>query len=141
MTAESDTERDRAATSDRGRPGAGQESALLEEVGARIAELRKELQEYLAIKVARLKLSFWKTVVAAVSATLVVVVAVTFVATAVVFVFSGLAGWLGEVTSKSYLGSLLAGVFGLLLVGVATLVVRGILVRKASDKKGAGPGD
>jgi hypothetical protein len=141
MADRSDTERDRTATSDRGRPAAGQESAFLEDVSARVSELRKDFQEYLAIKIARLKLSFWEMIVAVVSVALGVVCAVACVVTAVVFVFSGLAGWIGEATSKPYLGALLSGVLGLLLVGVSLLVVRRILTKKACPEKSGGHGE
>jgi hypothetical protein len=137
MTAGSDTERERVAASAQRLAGAGQESASHDEVGPRFAELRKALQEYLAIEIARLKVSFWKAVFAVVSAALAVAVAIAFAVTAVVFVLSGLAGWLGEVTSKPYLGSLLAGLIGLFLVGAALLVARAVLMRKAGKTKGA----
>lgn len=137
MTVGSDTERERVAASDQRFAGAGQESASRDEVGTRFTELRKAFQEYLAIEIARFKLSFWKAVFAAVSAVLAVAVAVAFAVTAVVFVFSGLAGWLGEVTAKPYLGSLLAGLIGLLSVGGAIVVARAVLMKKATRTKPA----
>jgi hypothetical protein len=136
MTA-SDTERHAAGTSEERSTGADRESGSFDQVGARFAELRKECREYLAIEIARLRLSFWKAVVAVASAALAAAVIIAFAVTAVVFLLSGLAGWLGEVTSKPYLGSLLAGLIGLLLVGVALLVARAVLMRKASKKKAA----
>jgi hypothetical protein len=137
MTAGSDTERHAAATSEQRPAGASRESGSHDEVRNRFAELRKAFQEYLAIEIARLELSFWKAVVAVVSAALAVAVAIAFAVTAVFFVLSGLAGWLGEVTSKPFLGSVLAGLIGLFLVGVALLVARAVLMRKAGRTKGA----
>jgi hypothetical protein len=119
-----DAERDGGAPSD-----------LFGEIRARFGDLRAEALEYLAIRLARLKLSLWERVLGLVALALAVLALGAFVVTAVVFCFSGIAGWIGEATGHAWLGPLLAGVAGLLAVGMAFLVLRSVLRRRAACKK------
>ena len=62
------------------------------------------------------------TVVAAVFG---VVMAMAFLAAAVVvFLFVGVAGWLGEATGKPWLGSLITGAAAIALIAIAFLIGR-----------------
>jgi len=119
---------------DRGPSDAGAGTAFVREISARFAELRKEFLDYLAIKVARLKLSLWQKLLGLVAIILGVVLVVAFLATAVVLCLTGVAGAIGDATSRPWLGSLLAGVIGLAAVATALLIVKGILRRKAVEE-------
>jgi hypothetical protein len=117
------------------------ETPIVAEIGARFAELREELLEYVAIRIARLKLSLWQKLLGLVAIALGVVFVLAVVVTAVVLCFTGIAGAIAEATSRPWLGSLLAGGIGLLAMTVALLIVRGVLRRKSAGKASECPDD
>src|SRR5262245_42849269 len=70
------------------------------EIRARAADLRRELREYGKIRLAKLKLTLAEKVLGIVAGAFAAVMAMAFLAAAVVFLFAGVAGGLGEATGR-----------------------------------------
>ena len=103
---------------------------LFADIKARAAELREELRAYARIRIARLKLAAAEKLLTVVAVAFGVVMALAFVAAAVVFLFAGIAGGLGEATGKPWLGSLITGAAAIALIAVAFLIGRSRLKAK-----------
>jgi hypothetical protein len=131
MTRAPDPDAPRAATAGREECPPPGDAALLEELGARFAELRGHLHELWSIKVAELKLSLWEKAFAIVAAVLGLVFFATFLAVTVWFLLAGIAEGLVQATESRWLGLLLAGLIGVAFVGAALLVAKRLLVRRA----------
>jgi Putative Actinobacterial Holin-X, holin superfamily III len=116
--------------------------ALFAEIKARAAELREELRAYARIRIAQLKLAAGEKLLTVLAAVLGVVMAMAFLASAVVFLLAGIAGWLGEATGKPWLGSLITGGAAIALIAVAFLIGRSRLkAATIPDEAKAKPGE
>lgn len=102
----------------------GDLSLILDEVAARFEILKAELRDYVAGEVRSFKRGLRRFAVNAVLGISGALGVVAFVVTSVVFCLSGLAGWLGGVTERPWLGSLLAGLIGLALCAGVLLAAR-----------------
>lgn len=112
------------------------ETSFVGDIRACFEDLRTQFLEYVALRIARLKLSLWQKILGLAALVLGAVSVVAFLVMAVVLCFSGVAGGIGEATGRPWLGSLVAGGGGLVVAAIAFLVARGILRRKAERKAG-----
>jgi hypothetical protein len=131
MVRPSDPDRDPAATTTR-RVESCDDPALLDAIGERVAELRTQLAELWAIKVAEIKLGIWEKAVGLAAALLGFLLVAAILVTGVFFVLAGIAGGLSESVSSPWLGQLLAGIAAVVVVAAGFLVARRILVAKAA---------
>lgn len=114
----------------------GDLSLILDEVAARFEILKAELRDYVAGEVRNLKRGLRRFAVNAVLGMSGALGVVAFVVTSIVFCLSGLAGWLGGVTGRPWLGSLLAGLFGIVSCAGLLLVARAKLRGPAPTEEG-----
>ena len=107
---------------------------MLEQAGEQIAELKKQLLELLAIKVAEIKLKILSKVFVAVAILLGVTFLAGLIGAAAFFIVGGTAEALAAALQSRGLGFLLAGVAALLVVGVGLLVTKLVLTRSSVKK-------
>jgi hypothetical protein len=129
---------DRTTTAERVVGEACDNPAFVSEVSAGFTQLKKDLLELWAIKVAELKLSLLQKVFLVAAGLLGLAFAMALVGVSVFFIFGGIAAGLSQALSSPWLGSLLTGVLGIALVAGALLISKRILQRsavKAADVK------
>jgi hypothetical protein len=131
MVRKSEADGDRATTTDRAPEDPCEESLFLEQVGVQFQELKKQLLEFWAIKVAEIKLLVWTKVFGIAAGILTVVFVASLLSVAAYFLLSAAAEGLSSATSSRWLGSLLAGVIGLSAVGLGLFVAKKVLMRNA----------
>jgi hypothetical protein len=102
----------------------GELSGLLDGIAVRFEILRDELRDYVALELDRFRAGARRFAVGAILGLSAALAVVAFVVTSVFFIIQGLAGWLGEATGRSWLGSLLAGVIGVAFCVTGLLVAR-----------------
>jgi hypothetical protein len=113
-------------------------AAILDQVMARAAILRDELKDYVRLEIDNLKRGVRRLAVNAILGVSGALGVVAVVVTSVVFCLSGLAALLGEATGRPWLGSLLAGVFGLGLC-IGGLMIARVRLRGRPVKEGECP--
>lgn len=141
MTASTDREFERKT----GSPEAPCDDAgarkLVDDLADRVASVRKEFLSFVALKATRIKLSLAESGLRVVLIVLAIAVAITVLVTSVIFVFTGISGWIGDATARPWLGSLLAGVFGIIIIAAGVLsmkaAIRRRIIRSLAERRDA----
>src|SRR5262245_41860162 len=131
MPRESEPECERPEARPREAATSSDEAEFLKEVADRFTELRTQLQELWAIKVAELKLSLWEKVFAVAAGILGLVFVAALLGVAVYFLVAGAAEGLSGAVGSRWLGSVLAGLAAVILVATGFLLAKRVLTRRA----------
>jgi hypothetical protein len=111
-----------------------EDEVFLDEAAERLKELREQLLELWAVKVAQARLAFWQKAVALVAVLLGVLFVAAWVAVAAFLLLDGVAEGLASASSSRWVGSILAGILGLALVAGGLLCARRMVCRRAAKR-------
>lgn len=116
------------------RKDSASDAGILDEVQERLAVLGREVKNLVDVKIAKARLSVARGLFKAAGFVLAAVFASAFLATAVVLLFSGIAGWISEASGRPWLGPLVTGGAGIAAIVTAFVVTRNVIRRKVAKK-------